>query len=112
MTMCPYKWFLYIASVWALMYVMVEAWMQLRRNNNPKLTGDLGDLRPEPNYADDGTDDEDDDDDDEDEEENSRHALKGKVSDVSRTVRSSSHDVNPHVRPPIPLPRSSLFHPR
>ncbi|CAN8066703.1 unnamed protein product [Agarophyton chilense] len=30
MTLCPYKWFLYIASVWAVLYVMVEAWMHMR----------------------------------------------------------------------------------
>lgn len=30
MTMCPYKWFLYIASVWALVYVSIEAWIQWR----------------------------------------------------------------------------------
>lgn len=28
--MCPYKWFLYIASVWALVYVSIEAWIQWR----------------------------------------------------------------------------------
>lgn len=30
MTLCPYKWFLYIASVWAVLYVMLETWMHMR----------------------------------------------------------------------------------
>lgn len=25
MTMCPYKWFLYLASVWAVIYLMLAA---------------------------------------------------------------------------------------
>ncbi len=25
MTLCPYKWFLYIASVWAVIYLMLSA---------------------------------------------------------------------------------------
>lgn len=30
MSMCPYKWFIYLASLWALAYVMLEAFMQYR----------------------------------------------------------------------------------
>lgn len=33
MTMCPYKWFLYLASIWAVAYVMLEAFMQYRAAN-------------------------------------------------------------------------------
>lgn len=25
MTLCPYKWFLYVASVWAVIYLMIAA---------------------------------------------------------------------------------------
>lgn len=34
MTMCPYKWFLYIASIWAVAYVMLETFMQYRATNS------------------------------------------------------------------------------
>lgn len=30
MTMCPYKWFLYMASIWAVLYVLLEGMMQIR----------------------------------------------------------------------------------
>lgn len=30
MTLCPYKWFLYLASIWAVAYVMLEAYVQYR----------------------------------------------------------------------------------
>lgn len=33
MSMCPYKWFLYLASLWAVIYVMLEAYMQYRAAN-------------------------------------------------------------------------------
>lgn len=36
MSMCPYKWFLYLASIWAVLYVMLEAWMQFRAANTHK----------------------------------------------------------------------------
>lgn len=33
MTMCPYKWFLYLASMWMVAYAMIEAFMQYRAAN-------------------------------------------------------------------------------
>lgn len=65
MTMCPYKWCLYIGTLLGLAYIAVEAWIQYRRHGTPIVAPTpLKDL----SYLDDDLD-SDDEDEDEDEDE-------------------------------------------
>lgn len=92
MTLCPYKWFLYIASVWALVYVMVEAWMQLRGDNN-KTSSSSSAAAPLPNYADHpqyDSDDSDDDDSDDEEDDN-----RNNNEDIAPSIRLRKQPTTP-----------------
>lgn len=58
MTMCPYKWFLYIASLWAVVYVMLEAFMQYRAVNEQLQKPGFESVLNEPDSDEDVSDDE------------------------------------------------------
>lgn len=50
MTLCPYKWFLYMASVWALVYLAIQGMMELQKARKPLRSGvapDKGALLPD-----------------------------------------------------------------
>jgi hypothetical protein len=67
-SMCPYKWALYILTVWAAAYVMLEATMAWRDAHKPKDGYEPGPLRApdEPRDRDDNSDDDEENEDEDD----------------------------------------------
>ncbi|PXF46265.1 hypothetical protein BWQ96_03921 [Gracilariopsis chorda] len=75
MTLCPYKWFLYIASVWAVLYVMLETWMHMRAATKA--------VDPQSSYV------EDEEDDESDMEEEESHSVIHEPLHMRRSLQTS-----------------------